>query len=379
MTAGKNQIVLASGGTGGHIFPARALAEELTARGFEVTLMTDMRGEKYDELFPGVTILQVKSGSPSIGGFIGKVKAVGALIAGFLQSRKILRRISPLAVVGFGGYPSMPPTAAAASLGIPLVLHEQNAVLGRVNKLLAGYAKVIATSFDNTESADNETANKMIYTGNPVRRAILPLFGKGYKSPVTNGPINLLVLGGSQGATILSEVVPVALSALPNDLKTRLRVTQQCRAEDIEKVRAIYQESEVEANLACFFDNVAELLEACHLAITRSGASTLSELTVAGRPSLLVPYKHAMDDHQRKNGENAVARGAARLILQDDFTVEEVIRQLTDLLRHPDCLSVMANAATSLGEIHAAEKLADLVDRFKRNNSDNKNNRKVAA
>ncbi|MZR32484.1 undecaprenyldiphospho-muramoylpentapeptide beta-N-acetylglucosaminyltransferase [Sneathiella litorea] len=379
MTLPKKQVVLASGGTGGHIFPARALAEELTARGFTVTLITDMRGEKYDELFPGVTVLQVKSGSPSIGGFIGKVKAVGALILGFLQSRKILRRIKPLAVVGFGGYPSMPPAAAAASLGIPLVLHEQNAVLGRVNKLLAGYAKIVATSFDHTESPDNEIADKMIYTGNPVRRAILPLFDKGYKSPVSGGPINLLVLGGSQGATVLSEVVPEALSALSADLKSRIHVTQQCRAEDIEKVRAFYQENGIDANLACFFENVAQLLEECHLAITRSGASTLSELTVAGRPSLLVPYKHAMDDHQRKNGENAVARGAARLILQDDFTVEEVSRQLTYLLMHPDCLSVMANAATSIGEIHAAEKLADLVERFKPANSENQNNGKAAA
>lgn len=317
MRAATRQIVLASGGTGGHIFPARALAEELTVRGFEVTLITDMRGEKYDDLFPGVTILQVKSGSPSLGGLIGKVKAVGALIIGFLQSRKILRRIKPLAVVGFGGYPSMPPAAAAASLGIPLVLHEQNAVLGRVNKLLAGYAKVIATSFDNTESPDNETANKMIYTGNPVRRAMLPLFGKGYRSPASSEPINLLVLGGSQGATILSDVVPVALAALPDDLKSRLHVTQQCRAEDIEKVRALYRKSGIEANLARFFDNVAELLAECHLAITRSGASTLSELTVAGRPSLLVPYKHAMDDHQRRNADNAVARGASRLVLQE--------------------------------------------------------------
>ncbi len=379
MNAGKRPIVLASGGTGGHIFPARALAEELTARGFAVTLITDMRGEKYDDLFPGVAILQVKSGSPSVGGLVGKIKAVGALLVGFLQSRKILRRIKPVAVVGFGGYPSMPPAAAAASLGIPLLLHEQNAVLGRVNKLLAGYARIIATSFDNTESPDDEIAGKMVYTGNPVRRAILPLFGKGYRGPAPDGPINLLVLGGSQGATILSEVVPAALIALPDDLKSRLHVTQQCRAEDLETVRARYQENGIDATLARFFDNIPELLENCHLAITRSGASTLSELTVAGRPSLLVPYKHAMDDHQRKNGENAVARGAARLVLQDNFTVEEVSRQLSDLLRHPDLLSVMANAATSLGEIHAAEKLADLVERFKPANNDARKSGKAAA
>ncbi|WP_339716745.1 undecaprenyldiphospho-muramoylpentapeptide beta-N-acetylglucosaminyltransferase [uncultured Sneathiella sp.] len=375
----KKNIVLASGGTGGHIFPARALAEELTARGFAVTLITDGRGEKFEQLFPGVSILQVKAGSPSVRGIVGKIKAVASLIIGFFQARRALRRLKPAVVVGFGGYPSMPPAAAAASLGIPLLLHEQNAVLGRVNKLLANHARIIATSFDHTESPDNEIANKMIYTGNPVRRAILPLFGRHYESLTPEGEIKLLVLGGSQGATILSKVVPTALAALPEDLKSRLHVTQQCRAEDLEAVRTVYSGANIDANLSTFFDNVAELLGECHLAITRSGASTLSELTVAGRPSLLVPYKHAMDDHQRKNGENAVARGAARLILQDNFTVEEATRQLTYLLRHPDCLSVMASAASSLGEIHAAEKLADLVEECKPANSDSKNSGKAAA
>ncbi len=378
MTAQRN-IILASGGTGGHIFPARALAEELISRGFSVTLMTDMRGEKYEELFPGVSIVQVKAGSPSVRGLAAKVRAIGSLLVGFLQSRRILRRLKPIAMVSFGGYPSMPPAAAAASLGIPLLLHEQNAVLGRVNKLLAGRARYIATSFDNTESPDEDITDKMIHTGNPVRRAILALFGKGYRAPEAGGPINLLILGGSQGATILSEIVPAALAQLPEDLKSRLQVTQQCRVEDIERVRALYQESGIDASLAQFFPNVAELLERCHLAITRSGASTLSELSVAGRPSLLVPYKFAMDDHQRKNGEKAVARGAARLGLQDDFTVEEATRQIADLLRRPDCLSVMATAAAALGEIHAAEKLADLVERFTPANIETKKTGKAAA
>jgi UDP-N-acetylglucosamine--N-acetylmuramyl-(pentapeptide) pyrophosphoryl-undecaprenol N-acetylglucosamine transferase len=372
-------IVLASGGTGGHIFPARALAEELNSRGFNVVLMTDNRGEKYDELFPNVEIVVVKSGSPSTGGLIGKFKAVFAISIGILQSRKILKRLKPVVVIGFGGYPSMPPAAAAASMGIPLLLHEQNSVLGRVNKLLSGFARIIATSFDNTESPDEETLTKMVYTGNPVRRAILPLFGKKYEKPDMNGPISILVLGGSQGATVLSDVVPGALASLPDDLKTRLNVTQQCRSEDLERVREDYAKAGINSDLSPFFSNIAELLGTCHLAITRSGASTLSELTVAGRPSVLVPYKHAMDDHQRKNGENAVARGAARLILQDDFTIEELSRQLLFLLQHPDCLSVMAGAAAGLGEIHAAEKLADLVDRFVPAKNDNKKNGKAAA
>ncbi|MCR9215352.1 MAG: undecaprenyldiphospho-muramoylpentapeptide beta-N-acetylglucosaminyltransferase [Proteobacteria bacterium] len=379
MTTGEKYIALASGGTGGHIFPARALAEELNSRGYRVVLMTDGRGEKYDELFPNVDIVVVKSGSPSVGGLPGKIKAVISIAIGIFQSRRALKALKPSVVVGFGGYPSMPPSAAAASLGIPLILHEQNSVLGRVNKLLAGFARVIATSFDNTESPDQEIANKMVYTGNPVRRAILPLFGKPYVSPRHDGPIKILVLGGSQGATVLSEVVPLALIDLPHDLRSRLQVTQQCRAEDIEKVRTTYADAGIEADLSQFFDNVDELLANCHLAITRSGASTLSELTVAGRPSLLVPYKHAMDDHQRKNAENAVARGAARIILQDDFTVAEASRQLAFLFHHPDCLSVMAGAATGLGEIHAAEKLADVVERFAPKENNDTNNGKAAA
>lgn len=375
---GKN-IVLASGGTGGHIFPARALAEELNTRGYGVVLMTDGRGEKYDELFPNVKVIVVNSGSPSVGGIGGRIKAVLAIIVGVFQSRKALRKIKPVAVIGFGGYPSMPPAAAAASMGIPLILHEQNAVLGRVNKLLSGFARQIAISFDHTESPDEEVTAKMVYTGNPVRRAVLPLFGKTYISPTGDSPIRVLVLGGSQGATILSEIVPAALVVLPEDLRSRLHVSQQCRKEDLEQVKKQYQGSGITVTLSEFFDNVAVLLDECHLAITRSGASTLSELTVAGKPSLLVPYKHAMDDHQRKNAENAVARGAARIILQDNFTKEEIERQLIFLFRHPDCLSVMAGAASSLGEIHAAEKLADLIDRFPplKNNEEQKG--KVAA
>ncbi|MEH6526700.1 MAG: undecaprenyldiphospho-muramoylpentapeptide beta-N-acetylglucosaminyltransferase [Sneathiella sp.] len=379
MSEDAKNVVLASGGTGGHIFPARALAEELNVRGYNVVLMTDGRGEKYDELFPNVTVIVVKSGSPSVRGIISKIKAVLAITVGIFQSRKAMRLIKPLAVVGFGGYPSMPPAAAAASMGIPLILHEQNAVLGRVNKLLSGFARQIATSFDHTESPDEEITAKMVYTGNPVRRAVLPLFGKKYISPTGDCPIRILVLGGSQGATILSEIVPVVLTSLPEDLQSRLHVSQQCRKEDLEQVASQYKGSLVTVSLSEFFSDVATLLDECHLAITRSGASTLSEITVAGKPSLLVPYKHAMDDHQRKNAENAVARGAARVILQDNFTKEEVERQLVFLLRHPDCLTVMAGAASSLGEIHAAEKLADLIDRFTSLKNNQEKNGKVAA
>ncbi|TNE40842.1 MAG: undecaprenyldiphospho-muramoylpentapeptide beta-N-acetylglucosaminyltransferase [Alphaproteobacteria bacterium] len=379
MTGICKNVVLASGGTGGHIFPARALAEELTSRGFSVTLMTDGRGTRYEELFPGVDVMIVKSGSPSIGGPIGKVRAILSLAAGFFEARAALRKLQPFAVVGFGGYPSMPPAAAAASLKIPLVLHEQNAVLGRVNRLLSRYARAIATSFARTESRNEADHEKMVFTGNPVRRAILALANSGYAAPNSDAPIRLLILGGSQGATVLSDVVPGALVALPEDLRARLDVTQQCRPEDIDRVTALYREAGIKAMISSFFENVDELLKGCHLAITRSGASTLAELTVVGRPSLLVPFKHAMDDHQRKNAENAVGRGAARLILQDDFTIESASQDLAQLLSHPNVLKKMAAAASEIGELKAAEKLADLVVRFAPANNDTNSNGKAAA
>lgn len=372
-------VILASGGTGGHIFPARALAEELLRRHYVVTLMTDMRGVRYEEMFPGVRVIRVASGSPSVRGLAGKIKAGFALLKGILQSRRILRELKPAVVVSFGGYPSMPPAAAAAQLGIPLLLHEQNAVLGRVNRLLARRARFIATSFDHTESPDVSIAAKMIHTGNPVRGTILTLAGQGYRAPEADGPLNVLVLGGSQGAAVLSEIVPAALAALPDALRTRLQVVQQCRGEDLEKVSARYEMSGIPASLATFFDNVPELLRDCHLAITRSGASTLAELAIAGRPALLVPFKHAMDDHQRKNAKEAVEAGAARMVLQDDFTVDEASRQIADLLRHPERLAAMAAAMAALAEEKAADKLADLLECCIPANNDIKKTGKAAA
>lgn len=358
----RKHVILASGGTGGHIFPARALAEELISRNIDVTLMTDLRGKKYDTLFPGVSIVPIKSGSPSIGGIVRKMLAAVNIVVGTFQSLLILRKLKPVAVVGFGGYPSMPPCAAASLLNIPLILHEQNAVLGRVNKLLASRASRIATSFHHTENPDPAVTQKMAYTGNPVRSEIVKLHGSGYQAPSTNGRISLLVLGGSQGAAVLSDVIPDAINNLPDTIKSRLHVTQQCRPEDLAAVRSKYAASNVDAELATFFGNIPDLLQKCHLAITRSGASTIAELTVAGRPAIFVPYKYAMDDHQLKNAESEVARGAAELVLQDDFTVKALTPFLEALLNNPEKLQDMAGSAAQLGEIKASKKLADLVD-----------------
>lgn len=373
-------IVLASGGTGGHIFPARALAASLIDRGYRVTLMTDTRGEVYEKLFPGVEIIQIKAGSPSLGGLVGKVTSFLKLGVGFGQSILFLRKTKPLAVVGFGGYPSLPPSFAATFLNIPLVLHEQNAVLGRVNRLLASRAEVIATSFVYTDVEERDLQSKMCFTGNPVRTEIRELFGRAYACSTANDLINILVTGGSQGATILSDVVPQAIAGLEADLQARLQITQQCRAEDLDRVRAVYDHTKATVKLAAFFENMPELLADCHLAIVRSGASTMAELAVAGRPAILIPYKYAMDNHQFKNAQCAVDRGAADLVLQDNFTPELLAEKLACMLGHPEKLKTMAKATANTAEVNAADKLADLVEKMthKRKKSSVKSGKVVA-
>ena len=269
---------------------------------------------------------------------------------------------------------------AATVLNIPLILHEQNAILGRVNRLLARKSACIATSFPHTDADDAAIIQKMTFTGNPVRSEIRDLFGSPYISPGAAEKINLLITGGSQGATVLSDVVPAAIAALDADIQSRLQITQQCRGEDLARVQDIYEGAKVEAHLATFFEDMPTLLAHCHLAIVRAGASTMAELAIAGRPAILVPYKFAMDDHQFKNAKNAVDRGAAELILQDQFTVELLAQKLGDLLRHPDKLNTMAVATAGCAEVNAADKLADLVVRIanNRNKSSFKSGKVVA-
>ncbi|MBE7636685.1 undecaprenyldiphospho-muramoylpentapeptide beta-N-acetylglucosaminyltransferase [Sneathiella sp. P13V-1] len=354
-------FILASGGTGGHVFPARALAQELLKAGHKVSLVTDQRGEKYEAMFPGVHILQVHSASPSVGGLLGKVKAAIKLGHGVLQSIGLLRRLKPQAVIGFGGYPSMPPCMAAGLLGIPLILHEQNSILGRVNKLLAGKATYIATSFKETYSDTGAITQKMVFTGNPVRQEILAKTATPYDTSEPGQTFNLLVLGGSQGATVLSDTVPAALISLPEHIQKRLSVTQQCRPEDIGRVEAAYRESEIKVELSSFFENVPELISDAHLVIARSGASTMAEVDVIGRPAIYVPYKFAMDNHQLKNAESSVSAGAAKVIEQDDFKPEKLKEILLELMDNSQLLQDMAMKAFGQADPHAAEKLAELV------------------
>jgi len=354
-------VVLAAGGTGGHLFPAEALAAELLRRGRAVALVTDARAAGYETRFPGVDVHVVPAGTPSARGVVGKLRAGMDIAIGVLAARRVLRRIAPSVVVGFGGYPSLPTMLAATQLNMPTVIHEQNAPLGRVNRLLAGRVGAIAASFPETVGVKDADRAKVSLTGNPVRDAIRGLRDVAYAPPTASGPINLLILGGSQGATVLSDVVPAALAALPQELRERLYVVQQCRVEDLSRVGTAYAASGIVADIAAFISDVPARLAAAHLAITRAGASTVAELTVAGRPSILVPYLHAIDDHQTVNARALVAAGAAYMMPQPGFTPATLQAALQILLDDGAALSRMANAAHTLGRPDAAVALADLV------------------
>ena len=354
-------IVLVAGGTGGHVFPAEALASELRARGYTLALFTDRRGEAYGGELGSLTTHRIRAGRVTSGGILGRVKGVLDLAMGGMQSRGLLSRLKPSVVVGFGGYASVPTMLAASSLGVPTVIHEQNALLGRANRLLAPRVSAIATSFDNVVGIKPADRAKTVLTGNPVRPGIRSLRDNAYPALAGDGPIYLLVTGGSQGATIFSDVVPAAFDRLPDEMRRRLRVSQQCRPEDIERVRAAYAGTDIRVDLASFFGDMPERLLHAHLVICRSGASTVAELTTAGRPAILVPYPHAMDDHQTMNARAIEAQGGAICVPQLDFTPETLAARLKLLFAQPQQLTRMAEKAHASGHRDAAANLAILV------------------
>lgn len=353
-------IVIAAGGTGGHFFPAEALAAELLARGRHIALMTDARTTVSSAVFAGHPHHVIPGAGIAGRGLRRGAAAVLALARGVFQARSILRRIDPAVVVGFGGYPSVAPVLAARLLRprVPVVLHEQNAVLGRANRFLARGATALALSFADTDRVPAGVTT--VETGNPVRPAIAALAGAGYVPP--SDTVRLLVLGGSLGARVFSDVVPASVAALSPDLRARLAITQQCRAEDLDRVRTTYAACGVAAELAAFFPDVAQRLAAAHLVVSRAGASSVAELAVAGRPSLLVPLPGAIDDHQSANARALVAARGASMIAQRDLTPALLAEQLTTLLEEPDMLAHAARAAAKLGQADAAARLADLVE-----------------
>lgn len=355
-------FVLAAGGTGGHMIPAHALAAELKARGHGVLLITDERGKRIPGLFEGTPVEVLQAGRITKNP-IALAKGVLSVLAGRREAKALYRRGRPDAVVGFGGYPAFPALLAARSLGIPTVLHEQNAVLGRVNRLLAGGAAAIATAYERIERLKPSQRAKCVLVGNPVREAIVRLGEQPFPPFDEFSPLKILVTGGSQGATVLGRVVPRGLGELQPVLRHRLQVVQQCRPDDIEQVREAYRELEIPAELMTYIEDMPAKLADAHLVIGRAGASTIAELTAAGRPTILIPLPIATDDHQTANAREMARAGGARMIPQPQFTPETLARQIEVLAANPEALADVAARALSVGRPRAAQDLADLVER----------------
>ncbi len=356
-------VMLAAGGTGGHLFPAMALAQELGRRSIAVDLMTDMRGDRYGSDFPARRVYRVRSAT--LGGRRSLPEAARTaltLARGVLDARRELGVVRPSAVVGFGGYPSFPPLMAAWLRRIPTAIHEQNAVLGRANRLLAPRVTAIATSFPALRHLDGRHAGKVRLTGNPVRDAVIDWSMRAYAPPAHGGRLYLLVFGGSQGARFFSETVPAAVGLLPPDVGRSLKVVQQCREEDLDRVRQVYAGLGIEMELASFFRDLPERMASAHLVIGRAGASSVAELAVLGRPSILVPLPHAIDDDQLQNATQLAASGGALCIEQKDMTPARLAREIERLYGAPDTLAHMAASAKAQGRPDAVVRLADLVE-----------------
>ncbi len=355
-------VMLAAGGTAGHLFPAFALAQELARRSIAVELVTDMRGDKFGADFPARAIHQVPAATLK-GRSPGAMAKTGlTLTRGVAAAFQLLGKVKPQAVIGFGGYPTFPPLMAARLRRIPTALHEQNAVLGRANAMLAKRVNAIATSFESVKGIDAALQKKVRFTGNPVRDAVIDWSQRAYSTPDAMGPLALLVFGGSQGARYFSEAVPPALERLPETLRRRLFIVQQCREEDLAKVEATYTAAGIRAKLATFFANLPEEMARAQLVVGRAGASTVAELTVMGRPSILVPLPHAIDNDQLANALRLDQAGGALCMEQKDLTPESLAEALARLLTNPAGLAAAASNAKALGRPDAVLRLADLVE-----------------
>jgi UDP-N-acetylglucosamine--N-acetylmuramyl-(pentapeptide) pyrophosphoryl-undecaprenol N-acetylglucosamine transferase len=354
-------VVLAAGGTGGHVFPAEALAAALGARGYRLALMTDARAAAYGGVLGTIETHHLALARMS-GGLAARARAFVSLGGGFLRAKSILRRLAPDAVVGFGGYPSLPAVLAASRLGIPAAIHEQNAVLGRANRLLAPRVDAIAIAFPAVRFLGPD--QRAILTGNPVRPGVMAVRDIAYAAPASHQDLRVLVFGGSQGAHILSKVVPAAVARLAPPLRARLAIAQQCRPEDIDAARAAYAAIGVEAELQTFFTDMPARLAAAHLVGARAGASTVAELAVAGRPALLVPYPHATDDHQTANAEAFAQAGGGWVTRDSEFNAMSLADRLSGFLADSAPLARAAAAARAFGRPDAAERLADIVQRL---------------
>ncbi|NNH80735.1 undecaprenyldiphospho-muramoylpentapeptide beta-N-acetylglucosaminyltransferase [Rhizobium laguerreae] len=356
----KGIVLLAAGGTGGHVFPAEALAFKLKERGYSVHLVTDSRAERYAGKFPAEEIHVVPSATIGSKNPIAVARSLWTLWSGMRAAKKLIQRLQPVIVVGFGGYPTVPPLLAATRLGVPSMIHEQNAVMGRANKALATRVQAIAGGFLPEGGA--AFPDKTVATGNPVRPAIIAAAEVPYMPSHAGEVFNLVVFGGSQGAQYFSKTLPTAISLLDDALRVRLRITQQVRPEDMEMVSGCVAKLEMDADIAPFFTDMAERLARAHLVICRSGASTVSEISVIGRPAILVPYPHALDHDQAANAAALAAAGGAKVIAQSELSPEKIAAILTAVMNDPEKLAHMAAAAKLAGKPDAANLLADMVE-----------------
>ena len=352
-------ILLCAGGTGGHLFPAESLAVVLEKRGATVDLATDTRAAHFK--FPARAVHLIPSATLRGRDPFSLARTVTLLALGTVKAFSLIGRIRPAVVVGFGGYPTVPPLFAASLRGVPTVLHEQNGVMGRANRLLAGRVTTIATGFRTLAKLDAHVQSKINFTGNPVRPAVIEVAATPFAAPAAGEPLKLLVFGGSQGAHVMAEIVPPAIERLAPELRGRLNIVQQARAEDLDEVRALYQKLGVAAECAPFFADLPVRMAAAHLIVSRSGASTVAELSAIGRPAILVPLPHALDQDQFANaGVLAEAGGAIRLV-QRDFTPQRLADEIATLAGDPARLARMAQSSKAAGTTDAAERLADLV------------------
>lgn len=353
-------VLLAAGGTGGHLFPAQALAVALARRGVAVELATDKRALKYGGSFPARAIHAIPSATPTGGSILSKVRAALSLALGTLAARRLIARLKPYAVVGFGGYPTVPPVLAASMARVPAIIHEQNAVMGRANRFLAGRVAGIATGFSELGRIDPSLRARLRHIGNPLRPEVIEAAGLAY--PVSqDGALHILVTGGSQGARVMADVVPPAVALLNAEERARLRIVQQARGEDEARVREAYAQAGVIAEVAPFFSDLPQRIAQAQFVIARSGASTVSELAVIGRACILVPFPHALDQDQAANAGVLAATGAAHILPQVEFTPQRLAEALRAALVHPQDLQSRAEAARKAGIPDAADRLADYV------------------
>lgn len=351
---------LCAGGTGGHLFPAEALSAELTARGWQTHLLTDTRAERFVSDFPIERTHRIPSATIASKNPLAIFKSVWALAKGTVSARALAKRLQPSIAVGFGGYPSLPPVLGAHLAGVPTLIHEQNAVPGRANRLLARFVRGIAGGF--LDDKIGSFASKTLTTGNPVRPPVIEAAKIPFVAPKDSEPFQLLVFGGSQGAQFFSTAIPAAIALLPIELRNRLVITQQARSDDLEQAKSAYAALGMTAELAPFFSEMPQRIAKAHFVISRSGASTVSEIAAIGRPALLVPYPHALDHDQAANAAKLAQTGGVEVAKQDSLTPENIAARLAAVMNDPAGLTQKANAAKSAGRPNAAILLADLVE-----------------